>query len=36
MTAFDDWEKIANRTGQLLQAAPPKTGAADNGAHGGE
>jgi hypothetical protein len=35
MTAFDDWEKIANRTGQLLQAAPPQTGVADDGVHKG-
>jgi hypothetical protein len=36
MTAFDDWEKIANRTGQLLQAGPPQTGIADDGVHGWE
>jgi hypothetical protein len=36
MTAFDDWEKIGNRTGQLLEAGPPETGVADDGVHGRE
>jgi hypothetical protein len=35
MTAFDDGGK-RNRTGQLLQAGPPETGWADDGAHGGQ
>ena len=35
MTAFDDWE-TKNRTGHLLGGAPPETGLANGGAHGGE
>src|SRR5437868_14561736 len=30
---FDDFDKV-NRTGHLLGGAPPKTGWADDGAHG--